>query len=115
VTCTLLLLPDRVETAVLQPPHLELEELEINDRTSAVVVGLGLVRRLSRDPEDRDAAAVRPADADAHELGTAQQSEPAQEEVVRLQHSPPPAGGGRPSSLPERRPPPAHASRLSTG
>jgi hypothetical protein len=90
VTCISLLLPDRVEAAILEPPHLELEKLEIDLRAAAEVVGLGLQRGLARDTEDRDAPAVRPTDPDAHELAAAQKREPAQEEVIGRQHSPPP-------------------------
>jgi hypothetical protein len=108
VTCTPLLLPDRVEAAILQPPHLELEEWKIHDRPSAVVVGLGLKRGLSRDPKDRHPPAVRPADVDPRELAASQERQTAQEEVVGSKHPSPP-GPGREAfartSLPKRRPP----------
>jgi hypothetical protein len=86
VTCIPLLLADRLERRVLEASHLGLQEPEVHERRTAVVVALGIRHTGPADPEDRDAAAVRAAHLDRLELAATHEPEGPEEEVVRLQH-----------------------------
>jgi hypothetical protein len=82
------------EGLVLEPPDGGLEQLEIHDRRTVVVLALRLLHVGAVDSEVGDAAAVHTADLDAGELAPAGEREGTQEEIVGADHergSPPAA------------------------
>jgi hypothetical protein len=82
------------EGLVLEPPHGGLEQLEIHERWTLVVVAPHLLEAGALDPEVGDAPAVDTAHLDAGELAPAGEREGAQEEIVGADHergSPPAA------------------------
>jgi hypothetical protein len=98
VTCIFpLLFSEGREGPVLQPPYLELQQLEVHRRLAAVVVAFGRVYVRARDPEDRDPAAVRATQLDTDELTAAGEREATQEKVVGLKHVSPPCPVEAPS------------------
>ncbi|MGH9389810.1 MAG: hypothetical protein ACRD1Z_09355 [Vicinamibacteria bacterium] len=74
-----LLLADRVERGVLQPPDFGLEKPQVHQRRASVVVALGVLDARSADREDRHAAAVRATDLDRLKLAAADETEGAEE------------------------------------
>jgi hypothetical protein len=72
-----LLSSQRVEGQFLQAPHLGLQEPQVHERRSLVVVALGVFR--AADHEDRHAAAVRAAHLDALKLTATHEPEGTEE------------------------------------
>jgi hypothetical protein len=93
-----LLFPDRVEGAVLEPPELELEELEVHGGVSTPVLALGPVEPVPLDEEDGETSPVQVAHPDRPQLAATGERISAQEEVLGLEHAAPPfrSPGSRP-------------------
>jgi len=72
-----LLSSQRVEGQFLQAPHLGLQEPQVHERWTTVVVPLGVFR--AADHEDRHAAAVHTSHLDAGELAAAHEAKGAEE------------------------------------
>jgi len=104
-----LLLPEFLESQVLETCDLGLQKPQVHDGSAPVVVALNFVHRRALDVEDGHASAVLAPDLDLDELAAADEPEGAQEEVLRLKHLVPPPGGGLRFS-PKRRPPPGACS-----
>jgi hypothetical protein len=85
------------EGLVLEPPHGGLEQLEIHERWTMVVVAPHLLDLGALDPEVGDAAAVHTGDLDAGELAPAREREGAQEEIVGADHERAPRPAARSS------------------
>ena len=84
-----LLLTNGREGLVLEPPHGGLEQLEIHERWTLVVVAPHLLEVGALDPEVGEAAAVHPGNLDAGELAAAREREGAQEKIVGADHKHP--------------------------
>ena len=77
------------EGLVLEPPDGGLEQLEIHDRRTVVVLVPRLLDVGALDAEVGDAPAVHAADLDARELAAAREREGAEEEIVGPHHERP--------------------------
>jgi hypothetical protein len=87
VTCiSPLLLTDRLEGQVLEPPDFRLQKPQVHEGGTAPVLTLGIVHPRSGDSEEGDAPAVRSAYLDALKLAAADEAQGPEEEVVGLEH-----------------------------
>src|SRR6266545_3493735 len=78
------------EGLVLEPPHGGLEQLQVHDGLSVVVVVLGLARVRTLDAEVGDLASAPPLHVHPAELAAARERECPQEDVVGVDHPRPP-------------------------
>jgi hypothetical protein len=92
-----LLSSDRAEAAVLEPPQLELEGLEVDDRVTAPIAKLSLVDVVAFEVEEGQSAAVQVAHFDAAQLAAAAECVGRQVEVFGLEH-----GTSLPQGVPPR-------------
>jgi hypothetical protein len=81
-----LLLADRLEGDVLEASHLGLQESEIHEGRTAVVVTCRVLDAGPADREDRHPTPVVAAHLDPLELAAAHESESAEKDVVGLDH-----------------------------
>jgi hypothetical protein len=87
LTCISTLLPsERLEREILQTRDLGLEETEIHERRTAVVLPLELFHSRALDAEDRHASPVHAPDLDSPKLAASYEPEGPEEEVLGLEH-----------------------------